>query len=65
MRINPLTMPILVLVALFGTIFTAQAMGQWSTSGRVAIDPTNMTAADVKGWMTLQDVMTGLRISQE
>lgn len=65
MRINPFAMPMLVLVALFGTVFTAQAVGQWSTSGRVAIDPAKMTAADLKGWMTLQDVMTGLQISQE
>jgi hypothetical protein len=65
MRINPFAMPALVLVALFGTVFTAQAMGQWSTSGRIAIDPAKMTAADLKGWMTLQDVMVGLQISQE
>ncbi len=64
MRINPFAMPVLVVVALFGTVFTAQAMGQWSTSGRVAIDPAKMTAADLKGWMTLQDVMNGLGISQ-
>ncbi len=64
MRVNPFLMPILAIVALFGTVFTAQAMGQWSTSGRVAIDPATMTAADLKGWMTLQDVMDGLKISQ-
>ncbi len=64
MRLNPFAMPVLIIVALFGTVFTAQAMGQWSTSGRVAIDPTTMTAADIKGWMTLQDVMTGLQITQ-
>jgi hypothetical protein len=65
MRINPFFMPVLVVVALFGTVFTAQAMGQWTTSGRVAIDPGNMTAADLKGWMTLQEVMDGLKISKE
>ncbi len=65
MRINPFALPLIVIVALFGTVFTAQAMGQWSTSGRVAIDPAKMTAADLKGWMTLQDVMTGLQISQD
>ncbi len=64
MRINPFAMPIVIIVALFGTVFTAQAMGQWSTSGRVAIDRAKMTAADLKGWMTLQDVMDGLQISQ-
>lgn len=64
MRVNPFLMPAIVLIALFGTVWTAQAMGQWTTSGRVAIDPAKMTAADLKGWMTLQDVMTGLQISQ-
>src|SRR5512138_3862563 len=64
MRVNPFAMPVLLLVALFGTVFTAQAMGQWSTSGRVAIDPETMTATDLKGWMTLQDVIDGLNISQ-
>ncbi len=65
MRINPLAMPVLILVALFGTVLTAQATGNWTTGGRVTIDPATMTAADVKGWMTLQDVMTGLQLPQE
>ncbi len=64
MRVNVFVMPVLVIVALFGTVFGAQAMGAWTTSGRVAIDPQTMTAADLKGWMTLQDVMDGLEISQ-
>lgn len=64
MRINPFVMPAIILVALFGTVITAQAMGQWTTSGRVAINPETMTAADLKGWMTLQDVMDGLKLSQ-
>ncbi len=64
MRVNPFMLPLIVLVALFGTIWAAQAMGQWTTSGRVAIDPSTMTAADLKGWMTLQDVMDGLKLSQ-
>ncbi len=64
MRINPFVMPVLVLAALFGTVWTAQAMGRWTTSGRVAIDPSTMTPADLKGWMTLQEVMNGLDLSQ-
>src|SRR3990172_12795402 len=57
-------MPMLFIVALSGTVFTAQAMGQWTTTGRIAVDPSKMTAADLKGWMTLQEVMDGLKISQ-
>ncbi|MBI4789765.1 MAG: hypothetical protein HY782_22260 [Chloroflexi bacterium] len=64
MRVNPFLMPILVVVPLFGTVFTAQAMGQWSTTGRIAINSSTMTAADLKGWMTLQNVMDGLNLSQ-
>jgi hypothetical protein len=58
-------MPIIVIVALLGTTFIAQAAGFWSTSGRDAIDMESMTAADIKGWMTLQQVMDGLKVSKE
>jgi len=65
MRINPFFMPIIIIVALFATVFTAQAMGQWSTSGKDAIDMTKLTPADIKGWMTIQDVIDGLKVSPE
>ncbi len=65
MRVNPFLLPILVIVALLGSALIAQAGGFWSTSGRTAIDPATMTADDLKGWMTLQQVMDGLQISQE
>ncbi|MEW5720573.1 MAG: hypothetical protein AB1817_18255, partial [Chloroflexota bacterium] len=64
MRINPFFMPILLIVALLGTTFTAQALGVWSTSGRAAVDATKLTPADLKGWMTLQQIIDGLPISQ-
>ncbi len=64
MRINPFLMPILLVLALLGTVFTAQALGTWSVSGRDAIDVSKMIAADLKGWMTLEQVMDGLKISQ-
>jgi hypothetical protein len=65
MRVNRFLMPIIVIAALLGTTLIAQAAGFWSTSGRDAIDQDGMTAADVKGWMTLQQVMDGLKISKE
>lgn len=65
MRINPFFMPILLIVALLGTTFTAQALGIWSTSGRDAVDVANLKPADLKGWMTLQQVIDGLKISKE
>ena len=58
-------MPIIVIVALLGTTLIAQAAGLWSTSGKDSTDLENMSAADIKGWMTLQQVMDGLKISKE
>jgi hypothetical protein len=65
MRVNRFLMPLIVIVALLGTTFIAQAAGFWSTSGRTSIDPESMTSADIKGWMTLQQVMDGLSVSKE
>jgi hypothetical protein len=64
MRINPILVPVILITALLGTVLVSQAAGMWTTSGRTEIDPTTMTAADIKGWMTLQQVMDGLQISQ-
>ncbi len=65
MRVNPFFMPIIVMVVLLGTVFAAQAAGLWTTSGRTTTDLAQMTPADIKGWMTLQQVMDGLNISQQ
>ena len=65
MRVNPFFMPVIVIVILLGTVFAAQAEGLWSTSGRDTTDLAQMTPADLKGWMTLQQVMDGLNISQQ
>jgi hypothetical protein len=65
MRVNPFLIPIIVIVALLGSSFIAQAGGFWATSGRASVDMSGMTAVDLKGWMTLQQVMDGLPISQE
>ena len=65
MRVNRFLMPIIVIVALLGTTLIAQAAGFWSTSGKDSTDLEDMSAADIKGWMTLQEVMDGLKISKE
>jgi len=65
MRVNPFIMPVVLIAALLGTVYAAQAMGHWSTSGRTAIDPSRMTAADLKGWMTLQQVIDGLQVPKD
>lgn len=64
MKVNPFLAPIIVIVAILGSVLGAQASGIWSTSGRTAVNVQQMTIADVKGWMTLQQVMDGLKISQ-
>jgi hypothetical protein len=64
MRVNPFLMPVIVIAVLLGTVLVAQAAGIWSTSGRTTVDLGQMTPADIKGWMTLQQVMDGLNISQ-
>ena len=65
MRVNRFLMPIIVIVALLGTTLIAQAAGFWSTSGKDSINLENMSSADIKGWMTLQQVMDGLDVSKE
>ncbi|MBM3130019.1 MAG: hypothetical protein FJ009_15530 [Chloroflexi bacterium] len=65
MRINPFLMPILLIVALLGTTFAAQALGAWSVSGKTAVDVTNLTPTDLKGWMTIQQVIDGVKLSKE
>ncbi len=64
MRVNRFLMPGLLVAALLGTSLVAQAAGLWSTSGRDAVDVTHMTPADIKGWMTLQQVIDGVGVSQ-
>lgn len=53
-------MPLLAGVLFFGTVGVAQAAGWWVTNGRDASVGAALTPADVKGWMTLQDVSDGL-----
>ena len=65
MRVNRFLMPLIVIVALLGTTLVAQATGFWSTSGKDSVDLENMSAADIKGWMTLQQVMDGMQITKE
>ena len=65
MRVNRFFMPVIVIVVLLGTTLIAQAAGFWSTSGKDSIDLENMSAADIKGWMTLQQVLDGVNVSKE
>jgi hypothetical protein len=65
MRVNPLLAPALFIVILLGTIAIAQLTGGWIISGRTTINTGELAIDDIKGWMTLQQVMDGVRISKE
>lgn len=62
MRVNPLLVPLLFLSVLLGAVFGSQRLGIWSVSGRTTVNLGTLTADDLKGWMTLQQVMDGTGI---
>jgi len=62
MRVNPFFMPALTLSLMLGTVFGSQTLGLWSTSGRDASVLSALTPAEVKGWMTLEQISAGIPI---
>lgn len=62
MRVNRYLIPVIVIVGLLGTVIVAQALGLWATSGRASVNLDSLTPADIKGWMTLQQVADGLGV---
>jgi hypothetical protein len=64
MRVNPLLVPILFVAAFLGAVVIAQSAGLWSTSGRASANLDQLAPADVKGWMTLQQVADSFGLSQ-
>jgi hypothetical protein len=65
MTVNKYLMPIIVIVALLGTVGVAAATGGLIFSGKQVYQSGDMTADDVKGWMTLQQVADGLSLPVE
>ena len=60
MKVNRFLLPGLLFVLFFSTVGVAQWTGNWIVSGKQMIDPTNLTSgADVKGWMTFEQVSQG------
>jgi len=55
-------LPLLWVAVIFGTVGVTQAMGLWQTSGRDPVVASQLTTADIKGWMTVQQVADGLGI---
>jgi hypothetical protein len=64
MRVNPFLVPIIFIVALLGSVVVAQSAGVWSTSGRTAVTAEQLAPADIKGWMTIQQVIDGTGVPQ-
>lgn len=62
MRVNKYLLPLFGVVPMVALVLMAQLTGNWSTSGRAAIDMANMKPEDIKGWMTWQEVSDGLGI---
>ncbi|HNS52286.1 MAG TPA: hypothetical protein PKO09_14025 [Anaerolineae bacterium] len=58
-RVNKYLMPLLVVVALLGSVAIAKSADAWQTSGRgqVVVDESGQPdPAGIKGWMTLEGV---------
>ena len=67
MKINPFVYGVFVLVIFLGVIFSFQAAGIWSTSGKVdatgnGIQPSAADVNTIKGWMTLEQVSTTFNV---
>jgi len=62
MTVNKHFMPAIVIVILLGTVGLSRLTGDWIISGKQIYDTGNMTATDIKGWMTLEQVAAGLSL---
>lgn len=62
MRVNKYFLPLFGVVPMVAMVLIAQFTGNFSTSGRVAVDMGNMKPEDIKGWMTWQEVSDGFGI---
>jgi len=63
MKVNKYLLPVLVIVALLGTVWVASAAGYWQTRGREMVNLSEgLKSADIKGWMSLRDVSQGTGI---
>lgn len=63
MSVPKLLLPVLMIAAVLGSVLVGQATGAWAVSGKTMIDVNSLASAeDIKGWMTIQQVSTGLNI---
>jgi hypothetical protein len=66
MRVNKYLIPVLVAIALLGSVGVAQATGAWEGSGKQEISSGGLVGSDeVRGWMTLQQIADGFGLGIE
>ena len=66
MKVPIWIIPALTIALLFGSWGIGKAVGQWETSGRQQVVPgEQITVADIKGWMTIQQVADGLGLEPQ
>jgi hypothetical protein len=65
MSVNKYLVPFIVIGSLLGSVLLAGATGVWSITGRDSTDLEQLAPEDIKGWMTLQQVIDGVPIAQE
>lgn len=69
-RVNLGVYAALILILFLGVIESAKLVGVWSTSGKLTAsgEPVQITGADpaeIKGWMTINDVITAYQVPKE
>jgi hypothetical protein len=69
-RVNLVVYAALVLVLFLGVIETAKLAGVWSTSGKLTasgeqVQITGTDPAEIKGWMTINDVITAYQVPKD
>lgn len=69
-RVNLAIYAALVLVLFLGVIESAKLAGVWSTSGKLTaggeqVQITGADPAEIKGWMTVNDVITAYHVPKE
>ncbi len=65
MPVNRFFLPVVIIITLLGTMFGSQALGLWAISGRDTVDLEQIKPEDVKGWMTLEQIIDGVPIAQD
>ena len=69
-RVNLAVYAALVLILFLGAIESARLAGVWSTSGKLTasgeqVQITGADPAEIKGWMTIADVITAYHVPKE